>query len=79
MDFTVQTGDRKIQLSLYSLLDIAIHYEGATYAQAHKMLSSVGISEPSTTRSIYEYIVEEPKALLRMDVLRKWLGNWKKK
>lgn len=57
--------DRKIQLSLYSLLDIAIHYEGATYAQAHKMLSSVGISEPSTTRSIYEYIVEEPTNYLK--------------
>lgn len=57
--------DRKIQLSLYSLLDIAIHYEGATYAQAHKMLSSVGISDPSTTRSIYEYIVEEPTNYLK--------------
>lgn len=57
--------DRQIQLSLYSLLDIAIHYEGITYAQAHKMLSSVGISEPSTTRSIYEYIVEEPTNYLK--------------
>ncbi len=57
--------DRQIQLSLYSLLDIAIHYEGATYKQAHKMLSSVGISEPSTTRSIYEYIVEEPTNYLK--------------
>ena len=29
------------------------------------MLSSVGISEPSTTRSIYEYIVEEPTNYLK--------------
>lgn len=57
--------DRQIQLCLYSLLDIAIHYEGATYDQVHKILSSVGISQPATTRSIYEYIVEEPTNYLK--------------
>lgn len=57
--------DRKIQLCLYSLLDISIHYEGATYEQVHKMLSSVGISSPATTRAIYEYIVEEPTTYLK--------------
>ena len=57
--------DRQIQLCLYSLVDIAIHYEGAGYSQIHKMLSSVGISTPSTTRSIYEYIVEEPTNYLK--------------
>lgn len=57
--------DRKIQLCLYSLLDIAIHYEGASYEQVHKMLSSIGISAPATTRAIYEYIVEEPATYLK--------------
>lgn len=57
--------DRQIQLCLYSLLDIAIHYEGASYEQVHKMLGSIGISAPSTTRSIYEYIVEEPTTYLK--------------
>lgn len=57
--------DRKIQLCLYSLLDVAIHYEGASYAQVHKMLSSIGISTPATTRAIYEYIVEEPTTYLK--------------
>ncbi len=57
--------DRQIQLCLYSLLDIAIHYEGASYGQVHYMLSSVGISDPATTRSIYEYIVEEPTNYLK--------------
>lgn len=57
--------DRQIQLGLYSLLDIAIHYEGANYSQVHKMLSSIGISAPSTTRAIYEYIVEEPTTYLK--------------
>lgn len=57
--------DRQIQLCLYSLLDIAIHYEGATYPQVHKMLASIGIATPSTTRAIYEYIVEEPTTYLK--------------
>lgn len=57
--------DRQIQLCLYSLLDIAIHHEGATYGQVHKILSSVGISDPASTRSIYEYIVEEPTNYLK--------------
>ena len=57
--------DRQIQLCLYSLVDIAVHYEGAGYQQVHKMLSSVGITTPATTRSIYEYIVEEPTTYLK--------------
>lgn len=52
--------DRMVQLCLYSLLDIAIHYEGADYSQIHKMLCLIGISNPSTTKAIYEYIAEEP-------------------
>lgn len=57
--------DRQIQLGLYSLVDIAVHYEGADYGQVHKMLASVGITTPATTRSIYEYIVEEPTTYLK--------------
>lgn len=57
--------DRQIQLCLYSLLDIAIHYEGASYEQVHKMLGSIGITSPATTRSIYEYIAEEPTTYLK--------------
>ncbi len=65
MLYEIYKLDRQIQLSLYSLVDIAIHYEGAGYSQVHKMLSSVGISTPATTRSIYEYIVEEPTNYLK--------------
>lgn len=57
--------DRQIQLCLYSLLDIAIHYEGADYPKVHKLLASIGISNPSTTRAIYEYIVEEPTTYIK--------------
>lgn len=57
--------DRQIQLCLYSLLDIAIHYEGADYPKVHKLLASIGISNPSVTRAIYEYIVEEPATYIK--------------
>lgn len=57
--------DRQIQLCLYSLLDIAVHYEGADYPKVHKLLASIGISNPSTTKAIYEYIVEEPTTYLK--------------
>lgn len=63
--YEVYKLDRQIQLCLYSLADIAIHYEGADYSQIHQMLSSVGISSPAATRSIYEYIVEEPTTYLK--------------
>lgn len=52
--------NRNIQLCMYSLLDIAIHYEGAMPAEVQKILSNIGITSSQTARSIYEYIVEEP-------------------
>lgn len=52
--------NRNIQLCMYSLLDIAIHYEGAMPSEVQKILSSIGITSSQTARSIYEYIVEEP-------------------
>lgn len=63
--YEIHKLDRQIQLCLYSLLDIAIHYEGASYGQVHKILSTIGIANPDITRSIYEYIVEEPANYLK--------------
>lgn len=57
--------ERQVQLCLYSLLDIAIHYEGAGYTQVHQILSTVGITNPETTRAIFEYIAEEPTNYLK--------------
>ena len=54
-----------MQLCLYSLLDIMIHYENASYNQVHKMLSSFGITSPVSTAAIYKYIVEEPTNYLK--------------
>lgn len=52
--------NRQMQLCLYSLLDIAIHYEGAAYERVQELLSAIGISNEQTIRAIYDYIVEEP-------------------
>ncbi|MCM1128095.1 MAG: DUF885 domain-containing protein [Lachnospiraceae bacterium] len=57
--------NRNLQLCIYSLLDIAIHYEGADLLQVQKILMRVGITSAETTRAIYEYIVEEPGNYLK--------------
>lgn len=52
--------DRQIQLCLYALLDIFIHYDGATLEQVCDILSSFGAAKPETMAAIYAYIAEEP-------------------
>lgn len=52
--------NRNIQLCMYSLLDIAIHYEGAMPGEVQKILYRIGITSPQTAEAIYRYIVEEP-------------------
>lgn len=57
--------NRNLQLCLYCLLDIAIHYEGATFAQVQAILKKMGIEGQETVASIYQYIVEEPVNYLK--------------
>ncbi len=57
--------NRNIQLCLYSMLDIAIHYEGATLPKAQAILRKAGITDPRTASAIYDYIVEEPVNYLK--------------
>lgn len=57
--------DRNLQLCLYSLLDIAIHHEGATPAQVRAILAKMGITSSETASAIYQYIVEEPVNYLK--------------
>lgn len=52
--------DRQIQLCLYSLLDIAIHYDGITPSDMQEILGSFGSTNADTAASIYTYIAEEP-------------------
>lgn len=63
--YTLEKHNRNMQLCLYALLDISIHYDGAAYEQVHDVLSALGISEPEVTRSIYDYIAEEPSNYLK--------------
>lgn len=52
--------DRQIQLCLYSLLDIAIHYDGASYEDVRNIFASFGSLDDATIAAIYSYIAEEP-------------------
>lgn len=61
----IEKHSRNMQLCLYSLLDIMIHYENMPYNQVHKMLCNFGITSPESTAAIYEYIVEEPTNYLK--------------
>lgn len=61
----IEKHSRSLQLCLYSLLDIMIHYENTPYNQIHKTLSGFGITSPTATAAIYEYIVEEPTNYLK--------------
>ena len=57
--------NRNLLLCLYSYMDIAIHYEGATPKQIESFLKSLGIMQTSSIDSVYEYLVEEPANYLK--------------
>lgn len=57
--------DRSLQLCLYSILDIMIHYENASYSQIRRLLNTFGITDEASVEAIYEYIVEEPANYLK--------------
>lgn len=61
----LEKHNRSLQLCLYSLLDIMIHYDNASYQQITKVLNSFGIEEESSVTAIYQYIVEEPANYLK--------------
>lgn len=57
--------DRQIQLCLYSLLDIAIHYDGASLDDVRELFASLGSLDDNSIQAIYEYIAEEPGNYLK--------------
>ncbi|MBE5869158.1 MAG: DUF885 domain-containing protein [Lachnospiraceae bacterium] len=61
----IEKHSRSMQLCLYSLLDISIHYDNASYEEAHQVLGRFGISDPDTTRTIYDYVAETPANYLK--------------
>lgn len=52
--------DRQFHLGLYSLLDIAIHYDGASFEDVALLCRALGIRDDASLQSLYEYIAEEP-------------------
>lgn len=52
--------NRNLHLCLYSLLDIAIHYDGASLSQVQKILQTIGVTSEAAVTGIYRYIVQEP-------------------
>jgi len=56
----MEKHNRSMQLCLYSLLDIMIHYDNASYTQIAEILQQFGISDPDSVSAVYAYIAEEP-------------------
>ena len=52
--------DRQFRLGLYSLLDIAIHYDGASPEDVRNLCHALGITDDANLSALYEYIAEEP-------------------
>ncbi len=56
----LEARNRSLQLCLYSVLDVLIHYENATYSQIAKVLSGFGITDSTSAKAIYNYIIQSP-------------------
>ena len=56
----IEKHNRSLQLCLYSLLDIMLHYDNASYNEISKVLESFGITDENSVRAIYTYIASEP-------------------
>ena len=78
--------NRSINLCIYSLADIGIHYQGWTPETAESFLKIFGITDEHTVQEIYQYIVETPGNYLKyyvgylnfLDLKSQWqetLGN----
>lgn len=57
--------NRSINLCMYSLLDIEIHYNGWTQAEAASFLKAFGIESSTVVSEIYQYILETPGNYLK--------------
>lgn len=57
--------NRSMNLCLYSLLDIGIHYHGWTMQNATSYLKNFGITDEATIQNIFQAIVEDPSNYLK--------------
>ena len=56
----VEKYNRSLQLCLYSMLDIMIHYEGSSFSHIAEILEHFGITDTASAQTIYTYIALEP-------------------
>lgn len=56
----IEKHNRSLQLCLYSLLDIMIHYDGAELTDIYDYLENYGITSRNTVALIYSYICQSP-------------------
>lgn len=56
----IEKHNRSLQLCLYSMLDIMLHYDNASYSEISKVLEGFGITDETSVRAIYTYIASEP-------------------
>lgn len=56
----IEKHNRSLQLCLYSLLDIMIHYEDASFSRVADMLEGFGITDSDSVKAVYSYVAEEP-------------------
>ena len=57
--------NRSVNLCLFSLLDIGIHYHGWDLGETTQFLRTFGITELSAVGEIFQYIVETPANYLK--------------
>lgn len=57
--------NRSFYLSLYSLLDIYIHYYGWTAEEVSSYLTALGITDPEIWEEIYQILLEDPGNYLK--------------
>ena len=57
--------NRSVNLNLYCLLDIGIHYHGWTLSQVSPYLKMFGFQDEAVIEEIYQYIIETPANYLR--------------
>ncbi len=56
----LEARNRSLQLCLYCVCDVLIHYENASYSQIAKVLSGFGITDSTSVKAIYNYIIQTP-------------------
>lgn len=60
LSIQLEKHNRNVQLCLFSILDIMIHYENASYNETAQVLKNFGVENPDSAKAVYTYIAEEP-------------------